>query len=67
MSIQDLWKGPNGEYVALTKVEAVTWWKSQDWCCAKEQEHPMNSIPNTHVSISPEGFLEDDQWCNMIH
>eukprot|EP00434_Breviolum_minutum_P046071 symbB.v1.2.041472.t1/scaffold8252.1/size7087/1 len=23
MSIQDLWKGPNGEYVALTKVEAA--------------------------------------------
>ena len=22
-SMQDLWKGPNGEYVALTKVEAV--------------------------------------------
>ena len=23
--LQDLWKGPNGEYVALTKVEAVPW------------------------------------------
>ena len=62
MSIQDLWKGPNGEYVALTKVEAVTWWKGNDWCCAKEQEHP-NSIP---MYQQLEGFLEDNQWCNMI-
>ena len=23
--MQDLWKGPNGEYVALTKVEAAPW------------------------------------------
>ncbi len=63
MSIQDLWKGPNGEYVALTKVEAVTWWKGHDWCCATEQEHPMNSIP---MYQQLEGFLEDNQWCNMI-
>ena len=26
--MQDLWKGPNGEYVALTKVEAATHPKS---------------------------------------